>query len=49
VFAHLIGEFQIIFKEVAPPKVIGMIVRGDNLFYAMKDLLNISTRREAAT
>lgn len=45
VFAHIKGEFGMIFHEVSPPKIIGMIVRGDNLFYVMRDLLNITARK----
>lgn len=44
VFAHLKAEFGMILNEVSPPKIIGMIVRGDNLFYVMRDLLNITNR-----
>jgi len=42
VIAHLAGEFKKILHEVSPPKIIGMIIRGDNLFYVMKNLLNIT-------
>ena len=44
VFSHLIEEFKLIFSEASVGKIIGMIVRGDNLFYLMKNLLNITTR-----
>lgn len=44
VFSHIVDEFKLILREVAPNKVIGMILRGDNLFYVMRDLLNISNR-----
>ena len=42
VISHLAGEFKNILNEVSPPKIIGMIIRGDNLFYVMKNLLNIT-------
>ncbi len=44
VFAHITSEFKLIFSEASIGKIINMIVRGDNLFYLMKNLLNISTR-----
>jgi hypothetical protein len=40
----MVGEFKLIMQEVAPPKIIGKIVKGENLFYVMKNLLNITTR-----
>jgi hypothetical protein len=40
----MVEEFKLIFREVSPPKIIGMIIRGDNLFHVMKDLLNITNR-----
>ena len=45
--SHIVGELKMIMQEVAPPKVIGMIIRGENLFYVMKNLLNITTRIES--
>lgn len=44
VFIHMSEEFKLIFSEASVGKIISMIVRGDNLFYLMKNLLNISTR-----
>ena len=44
VFTHLADEFKRIVAEASVGKVIGMIVRGDNMFYLMKNLLNITTR-----
>ena len=44
VFRHMIDEFKLIFSEASVGKIIGMIVRGENLFYLMKNLLNISNR-----
>lgn len=44
VFRHMIEEFKLIFSEASVGKIIGMIVRGENLFYLMKNLLNISNR-----
>lgn len=40
----MMKECKLILKEVSPPKVIGMIVKGENLFHVMKDLLNITNR-----
>ena len=40
----MIEEFKLIFSEASVGKIIGMIVRGENLFYLMKNLLNISNR-----
>ena len=40
----MIDEFKLIFSEASVGKIIGMIVRGENLFYLMKNLLNISNR-----
>jgi len=34
--------------EASVGKVIGMIFRGDNMFYLMKNLLNISNRQTEA-
>jgi hypothetical protein len=45
VFTHLAEEFKRIVAEASVGKVIGMIVRGDNMFYLMKNLLNISNRQ----
>lgn len=47
VFSHMVEEFKLILREVAPNKVIGMIFRGDNLFYVMRDLLNITNRQQS--
>jgi len=38
-------EFRRIVAEASVGKVIGMIVRGDNMFYLMKNLLNITNRQ----
>ena len=40
----MIDEIKLIFSEASVGKIIGMIVRGENLFYLMKNLLNISNR-----
>jgi hypothetical protein len=45
VFSHLLEEFKSIYREAAPTKIIGMIIKGDNLFYVMRDLLNITNRQ----
>jgi len=45
VFSHLVGEFKNIYIEAAPSKIVRMIFCGDNLFYAMRDLLNITNRQ----
>lgn len=45
VFKHLIDEFKLILKEASPGKVISSVVWGDNLFYVMRDLLNIQARQ----
>jgi hypothetical protein len=44
VFSHLVEEFKLILHEASIGKIIGMIVKGENLFYLMKNLLNISAR-----
>jgi hypothetical protein len=44
VMSHMVGEFKLIMQEVAPPRIIGMIAKGENLFDVMKNLLNITTR-----
>lgn len=44
VFSHLTAEFKLILKEASVGKIIGMILKGENLFYLMKNLLNITTR-----
>ncbi len=48
VFTHLAEEFKRIMAEASVGKVIGMIFRGDNMFYLMKNLLNISNRQTEA-
>jgi phosphatidylinositol glycan class Q protein len=48
VFSHLVGEFKNIYIEAAPSKIVKMIFSGDNLFYAMRDLLNITNRQQVS-
>jgi hypothetical protein len=40
----MVEGFKNIYREASPTKIIGMILRGDNLFHVMRDLLNISNR-----
>lgn len=46
VFAHIGAEFKSIIREASPGKIIGMILRGDNLFHVMRDLLNITQKKQ---